>query len=149
MTGEMQSWRSCSKTWLSSRRCCTSSPRRGWNPAPVKPAAQFVVAIEDALAHDQPVLARTLSQQGHRLYPQDERLVRLATVLAPPRIIAADLPPDPDVSANMAWIKADRAEYTGQWVAVAAGVLRGVASSLGELKATVGDLRGMLVTRVL
>ena len=111
--------------------------------------AQFVVAIEDALAHDQPVLARTLSQQGHRLYPQDERLVRLAIVLAPPRIIAADLPPDPGVGANMTWIKAHRAEYMGQWVALAAGVLRGVASSLGELKATVGDLQGMLVTRVL
>jgi hypothetical protein len=110
---------------------------------------QFVVAIRDALAHDQPVLARTLSQQGHRLYPQDERLGHLATILAPPKVVCAELPTNPDVGANMAWIKAHRAEYAGQWVAVATGDLKGVAPSLHELKATIGDLRGMLVTRVL
>jgi hypothetical protein len=118
------------------------------NDQAAETSEQFVIAIQAALAHDQPKLARVLAQQGHRLYPQHAQLARLATILAPPQVVAA-LPADPDVGANLSWIKAHRAEYAGQWVAVAAGALRGAAPSLRELKTAVGDLQGMFVTRVL
>jgi len=112
-------------------------------------AESFVALVEDALAHEQPQLAETYAQQGHRLYPEHARLAKLAWVLAPARTVATNLPPDPTVGLNLAWLKAHRAEYVGQWVAVKAGELQGVAASLRELKPVVGDLRGMMVTRVL
>ncbi len=110
---------------------------------------QFIVAVQDALANDQPELARMLAQQGHRLHPQNEHLARLSIILAPPKVITDDLPADPDLVANLTWLKAHRTEYAGQWVAVAKGELRSVAPTLRELKHALGDLKGMLVTRVL
>lgn len=112
-------------------------------------SAQFLAAIDHALAHDQPVLARTLAQQGHLRDPQNEYLARLARVLAPPRTITADLPPDPDVIPNWAWLDAHSDQYVGQWVAIQGGDLKGAAPTVRELKTAVGDLRGMFVTRVL
>lgn len=110
---------------------------------------QFITAVEDALAHDQPALARLLAQQGQRLHPQNVHLTRLSAILASPRAIADDLPADPDLDADLVWLRMHRAEYTGQWVAVVKGEFQGVAPTLRELKHALGDLKGMLVTRVL
>lgn len=116
---------------------------------PPSDSSAFAAAVRSALAGDQPQLARTLAEHGHRLYPEHAELARLAQVLAPPKVSALDLPPDPDVALNWAWLDAHGAEYVGQWVAVRRGELQGAAATVPDLKAAVGDFRGMLITRVL
>jgi hypothetical protein len=121
---------------------------------PVEHQARYAIeptpmnAIREALAAEDYYGARALAEQAHREHPDDPELATAARVLAPPRVLRADLPPDPGIRANMDWMEREAANYPGQWVAVKDGVLVASAPSVSALKERVPDLRGHFVVKV-
>lgn len=110
----------------------------------------YVRAVQLALTAGAHLKARQLAAEGSALYPDHDELQKYAHVLAPPKILARGLPPDPNAGADMRWLKAHWEEYRGQWVALRGGELLGVASTWRDLIEKVGNPkgRGILVTRV-
>jgi hypothetical protein len=112
----------------------------------------LVHTIELALRLELATLAIALATEGQRLFPDHARIQYAAHVLAPPvgRIVPAA--PVHGLDASRSWIKDHADAYRGQWVAVRAGTLLGVASSLKGLLAALGpnhDRTNTIVTRVL
>ena len=115
---------------------------------PQRPAADFARAVRLALAAGAHLLARNLAAQGARLHPDHLELQKMARILAPPRVVRADLPPDPSVQANHAWLRAHADEYRGRWVALRNGQLIAMGYTARELKAQLESTDGILLTRV-
>lgn len=103
--------------------------------------------VRIALAAGAHGTARHLSEQGSAEFPDDPELARMASVLAPPVTVRRS-PPIGDRAAEMAWVRANRSLYPGQWAAIRGGELLGVAASLIELKKAVGSFDDVLVTRL-
>jgi len=61
-------------------------------------AAAYVAAIRAAFLEEAHLRARELATEGHQRFPDDPELARYAYVLAPPKVLRADLPPDPSGS---------------------------------------------------
>jgi len=100
-----------------------------------RPANDFVRAVRLALLVGAHMIARQLSAEGVKGYPNHPELQRLADLLAPPKIINAHLPPDPNAYKDMRWLKTHHDEYQGQWVALRGDDLIAVAPSRKELLA--------------
>jgi hypothetical protein len=115
-----------------------------------KPAADFVRAIRLALEAGAHMAARKLAQTGAEKYPEDEALQRWAYLLAPPKVTVLKQPPNPGITANRDWMKANWETYQGKWVALRSGELLTVADSMDGVLEQVGDVKGtgILVTRV-
>ncbi len=112
-------------------------------------AADFARTVRLALAAGAHLMARKLANQGHWLYADHEELAKMARILAPPRVVSANLPPDPSVRANLEWIRAHAAEYRGLWVALKEGVLLASASTARELRDQLPTTAGLFLTRVI
>ncbi|MCI0489601.1 MAG: hypothetical protein L0229_23670 [Blastocatellia bacterium] len=111
-----------------------------------RPPEDFVHAAESALAVGAYLAARRISEEGARRYPDHAEIGKYARVLAPPKVIDAALPPDPDMKANRTWMKEHTDEYRGKWVALKDGCLLEAANSLEELVELVDDTTGVLMT---
>lgn len=113
-----------------------------------RPATDFIRAVHLALEAGAHLAARKLSAEGAEFHPNDSELQKYARVLAPPKVISTDVPPNPSQGTNLEWLKAHGEQYRGKWVAVKDGQLLGSADSLKELTAQVGDTKGkgILVT---
>ena len=116
-----------------------------WNK---RSAKDFSQAVRWALEAGAYRAATLLATEGAERFPQHAELAKMARILAPPKVIRSDLPPDPSIAANMDWLRAHRDEYRGQWVALRAGVLLGTGNSFGELADRIGDIKGVLITMV-
>jgi hypothetical protein len=116
-----------------------------WNK---RSAKDFCQAVRWALEAGAYRAATLLATEGAERFPRHAELAKMARILAPPRVIRSDLPPDPSIAADMDWLRARRDEYLGQWVALRAGVLLGTGSSFGELADRIGDIKGVLITMV-
>jgi len=114
-----------------------------------RPATDFTRAVRLALAAGAHLLARKLADYGHRLYPHYEELAKMARILAPPRVMRANLPPDPSVRANLEWMRAHAVEYQGRWIALKDGVLLATAPTAHELKDKLPTTDGLFLTRVI
>jgi hypothetical protein len=108
----------------------------------------FLAAIQSALAVGAFLVARQLSALGTEQYPEHPRLRNYAHILAPPKVIQRDLPPDSTLFANRDWIMTHRTEFQGQWVALRNGELLGAADSLDVLTQAVPVAKGILFTKV-
>ncbi len=113
-----------------------------------RPATDFARAVHLALAAGAHLLARNLAAQGAEMHPDHPELQKMARILAPPRVIRADLPPVPSVRANHEWLSAHADEYQGQWVALRNGQLIAVGATTRELIAQLESTEGILLTRV-
>ena len=111
-------------------------------------AKDFTQAVRWALEAGAYRAATLLATEGAERFPRHAELAKMARILAPPRVIRSDLPPDPSIAAGMDWLRAHRDEYLGQWVALRAGVLLGTGNSFGELANRIGDIKGVLITMV-
>ena len=111
-------------------------------------AGDFARATRLALAAGAHLLARNLASRGARLHPDAPELQKMARVLAPPRVLKADLLPDPSAEANRAWLRAHAGQFKGQWVALRNGVLLASAGTAKELRAHLDATNGVLMTRV-
>src|SRR5258708_17322119 len=77
--------------------------RRGNGPA--KTAAGYIRGVNQALEDGAHMLARNLSDEGHRAFPENEELAQMARILAPPKVLNAHLPPNPSVAMNVQWVR--------------------------------------------
>ena len=113
------------------------------------PAADFARAVHLALTAGAHLLARKLANYGYRLYPHHAELAKMAHILAPPRVVRANLSPDPSVRVNLEWMRIHAAEYRGRWVALKDGVLLTTAPTACELKDQLPTTDGLFLTRVI
>ena len=114
-----------------------------------RPAADFARAIRWALAAGAYLAARNLATQGAEQYPEHQELQKFAYLLAPPKVIQRDLPPDPSIRADRDWLIAHSHEYRGRWVALRRGELLASAASFNDLADQVEVKPGILFTKVL
>lgn len=114
-----------------------------------RPAADFARAVHLALAAGAHLFARKLANYGYRLYPHHAELAKMAHILAPPRVVRANLPPDPSVRVNLEWMRAHAAEYRGRWVALKEGMLLASAPTARELRDQLPTTADLFLTRVI
>ena len=117
----------------------------------LRSAGDFVRAVRLALAAGAHMMARILATEGHSLRPEHAELAKMARILAPPRVLRDDLPPDPSVARNQTWMRSQGAKYKGQWVALSDGKLLAAAPSASELSTKLArpSFEGLFVTRVI
>jgi hypothetical protein len=116
-----------------------------WNQ---QPAADIVNAVEHALSLGAFGLAGRLALEGARLHVNDANISRFANVLAPARILRADLPADPGIKLNREWLKKHAVTYRNHWVAIRNGELLDHADSIRELTSRLRDRKGVLLMRI-
>jgi hypothetical protein len=111
----------------------------------------IIHAIKQAFESDSPRLAERLAREGAKRYPEHAELLKYARVLAPPTVRLASSTPESRaaVKANRKWLKANRHDYLGNWIALKNGELLHASSTFDDLTAAVGDVRGrgILVTK--
>lgn len=107
-------------------------------------------AVDLALANGYHTIAIDITTKGLALFPEDADLQKIAGILAPPKVIRADVPPSAGLGKSVKWLKENRAQYGGQWVAVKDGSLLGSASSRQELSKTLNDsdASNVLITKI-
>ncbi|MEI2688312.1 MAG: hypothetical protein V9H69_00805 [Anaerolineae bacterium] len=103
-------------------------------------------AVRLAITADAPLVARKLATEGAQRHPEHAELQKAARILAPPRVIRSDLPPNPGMAHNVRWLKEQGAPYRGSWVALREGQLLAIADSLQALIERVGKHRDILYT---
>ncbi|WP_289500391.1 hypothetical protein [Gloeocapsopsis sp. IPPAS B-1203] len=108
----------------------------------------FISAIQTALECGDHATAQQISTQATENYPHHKQLLKYAHVLAPPKISIDKRPLHRDTQANQNWIKENRNEYKGQWVALRNGQLLSSASSAKELIEQLGDTKGIFLTAI-
>lgn len=91
------------------------------------PHAELMQAIQVALQMELLRLAYRLAETGHQLFPDDPTIATAAHVIAPPKIIAVDVPAKPTLGVSMRWLNENAKHYIGLWVAVKDGQLKGTA----------------------
>jgi len=111
-------------------------------------AAAYVAAIRAAFLEEAHLRARELAAEGHQCFPDDPELARYACVLAPPKVLRADLPPDPSGTLDILWLREHVDEYRGQWIALKDGQLVAHAPSVRELKEKLPSLKDLFLTGI-
>jgi hypothetical protein len=97
-------------------------------------------AIDLALEYGFQAIAVKLAFQGRQLFPEDADLQKIAEILAPPKVIRTNIPPSEGLQESMKWLKENRSQYQGQWVALQDGIVLGQAESREQLSKTLGDV---------
>lgn len=111
-------------------------------------AADFLQAIQWALAAGAHRAAGRLALLGAEYHPEPGPLQAAATVLAPSTVAVRSQPADPSTAANRVWLSTHRSQHRGEWVALRDGVLLGSAAILADLTARFGIHPEILYTRV-
>jgi hypothetical protein len=111
-------------------------------------AAELVKATQYALSLGALAAAQRLAQLGARQHGDDPVVKRLARILAPAKVLRANLPSDPRVLQNHEWLKKHASEYRKRWVALQNGKLLSSGDSIGDVRSKVHDLKGVLLTRI-
>lgn len=110
--------------------------------------ADFIHAMRTALERGDYQTAQQLSSQAVERYPDDEELLKYAYVLAPPNVKVDKRPPHRDTEVNQDWIRNNRTQYRGRWVALSNGQLLASATSGDELVAQLSDPKGVFITAI-
>lgn len=85
-------------------------------------------------------VAIELASEGHKLFPHDLTLERIARVLAPPKLVRTGIPAIPGLRDSVEWFEKHREQYSGKWVAIRNGKLLASADSRAELSRTLDSL---------
>lgn len=112
----------------------------------LQPPDAVMRAVRLAISADAPLVARKLATEGAQRHPEHAELQKAARILAPPRVIRSDLPPNPGMANNVRWLKEHGARYRGNWVAIREGQLLATADSLQALIERVGKHKDILYT---
>lgn len=104
-----------------------------------RPSEDFINTIKLALKVGAHLVAREIASEGVKHHPANQEIQKHGRILAPPKIISSDLPPDPSQKLNRDWLKAHRGDFRNKWLAIRNGNLLGVADSLKELTEKVND----------
>lgn len=109
-------------------------------------ANNLIQVIRLALETGAILLARDISVQGVKQFPDHSELSKYSRVLAPPKTIEKKNLPVLNQEANRQWLKENGARYYGQWVALRDGVLIGAAEKPVELKLLITDPENTFLT---
>ena len=112
-----------------------------------RPPEDFLRAIHLAFAAGAHLSARRLAAKGIEQYPQHQELQKYARILALPKLIQSNLPPDKTLGANRDWLKKHKHNYSEEWLALKDGELLGAAMTLRELMDSIGKREGILFTK--
>jgi len=115
-------------------------------------AEELLRTIHLALALDLAPLAMELAQRGKQLFPESHLIQQAAQVLRPPVVVSTRPAQGNHNEASRAWLAQHSHEHRGQWIAVRAGVLLGVAPTLKGLYQQIGsatDTPETIVVKVL
>lgn len=93
-------------------------------------------------------LARDISGRAIVAYPKDDELQAMASILAPPRIVAVEEADGTDWRLNRAWLKENWKEYRGYLVALLKGELLEFGESISDISEATMNINGVLITRV-
>jgi len=108
----------------------------------------FIHAIQTALESSDYRTAQQLSIQAVEHYPQHEELLKYAHILASPKITVSRRLSDGNPEVNLEWVRQNRTQYRGQWVALRNGQLLISANSINELLEQLGDKQGVFLTAI-
>jgi hypothetical protein len=113
-------------------------------------AEDYNKAIRLALSAGYHPSAWKLSEEGAKRFPDDAELQRIWHIFAPSKAVISALPSKINASADILWLKENRAMYQGKWVALKDGNLLAVGEGFQELFDKVGNTkgRGILITLV-
>ena len=113
-------------------------------------AVEFIRIIDLALEIGTHLAARQIATKGAEAYPDNAELQKYARVLAPPKVVANRVSRNINQKANVEWLKANKNDYKGQWVAIKDGILLAAANSYKDLRDQIGETKGkgILVTTV-
>ena len=113
-------------------------------------ADDFIYGIGLALSIGAHLTARKLAEKGESRYPNDPEIIKYAKILAPPKTLDKDIPPDPKIALNVKWLKEHREEFHGKWVALRDGSVIAIADRFEEIQKITGELKNsrIMVTRV-
>ena len=116
----------------------------------VRPVEEHLRAIDLALKVEAHLTARKLAQEGALRFPNHPEMAKYAHVLSPVKIVRTGLPPDAGIAQNNLWLKQNRQQYLGRWVALRDGELLAWGNSFQELRQQVGPLKDtrILATKV-
>jgi len=117
-----------------------------WENKTASDYRRFVNLALEAGAH---TAAQKIAEKGAGMHRDDIQLQKQARILAPPKVIERTQVSNPlSHRVNRDWLKTNRAEYRGQWVALHDGRLLGSASSLAQLRRLVQKDKAILFTIV-
>jgi len=108
----------------------------------------FIHAIQTALENSDYVTAQQLAIEAVEHYPQHEELMKYAHILASPKITVTRHLPNRDPGVNQDWVRQNRNQYRGQWVALRNGQLLTSANSINELLEQLSDKQGVFLTAI-
>lgn len=110
----------------------------------------FTRAIDLSLKVGAHLAARRLATDGADLHFDNEELQKYARILAPPKVSNRRPSSNAKPKANVDWLRANRNDYKGKWVAIKDGALIASANSHEEMIAQIGETkgRGILVTNL-
>jgi hypothetical protein len=111
-------------------------------------AEELVKATRYALSLGAFAVAQRLAEVGERLHGEDPAIKRLARMLAPAKVLRANLPPDPRVLQDHEWLKKHASEYRKRWVALENGKLLVSGDSIADVRSKLGDRKGVLLMRI-
>ena len=106
--------------------------------------------VDLALAEENHKQAAQLAFEGHKRFPDDKDLAKIAEVLAPPKVLRRNISATPKLKDTMTWLKKNQSQYQGQWVAVQEGRLLAQAESRAELNEQLGTATKskVLITKI-
>jgi hypothetical protein len=113
-------------------------------------AEDLIRAIHTSLEAGFHKKAWELAAVAAKRFPDHPEVQKIVNILSPARIVKTNLPSDPDIGADMRWLKEHSEEYRGKWIAIKGGKLLAAESSFTELRAIIGNPKntGILVTQV-
>lgn len=107
-----------------------------------KSPEEFIEAMRTALNRGDFYAAQQLSFEAIEQYPDHAEVKKVARILAPPVITTSQAPPGRNLWINQDWIKQNRMQYRGQWVALKDGQLLAHGKNIDELVEQVGEIKG-------
>lgn len=113
-----------------------------------KSPEDFICTIRTTLEHGDYKTAQQLSTQAIEHYPNHEELLKHAHVLAPPKVTVDKRPLYRDTQLNQDWVRHNRTQYQGQWVALRNGQLLASGNSVDELAEQLNDPKDVFLTAI-
>lgn len=108
----------------------------------------LIRAMRTALERADYETAQQLSLQAVEHYPEHEELLKYAYVLAPPNVRVDKRSSHRHTEVNQDWVRNNRTQYRGLWVALRNGQLLASARSGDELIAQLSDTKGVFLTAI-
>ncbi|HLO48065.1 MAG TPA: hypothetical protein VK211_06545 [Kamptonema sp.] len=102
---------------------------------------EYIEAMRTILNSGDFAGAQQLSFKAVEHYPDHAEIKKIARILAPSLVRVIKEPTDPKIWLNQEWIKQNRMQYRGNWVALKDGKLLAIGKNVDELAEQVGDIK--------